>query len=48
MYQDWLREVSERTAKLVAEWQRVGFVHGEWVLAQHPPIKTVPFSALPG
>eukprot|EP00887_Chlorella_sp_A99_P003723 scaffold7.g3723.t1 len=27
-YAAWLSEVSERTARLVAEWHRVGFVHG--------------------
>lgn len=25
---DWYKEIVERTAKLMAEWQRVGFVHG--------------------
>ena len=25
---DWFREVCERTARLMAEWMRVGFVHG--------------------
>lgn len=25
---DWYKEVVERTAKLMVEWQRVGFVHG--------------------
>ena len=25
---DWFREVMERTAAMVVEWQRVGFVHG--------------------
>lgn len=25
---DWYKEVVERTAKLMAQWQRVGFVHG--------------------
>ena len=28
LYADWFAEVCERTAKLVAEWMRVGFVHG--------------------
>jgi len=27
-YADWFGEVCERTARLVAEWMRVGFVHG--------------------
>ncbi|MCK5942973.1 MAG: YdiU family protein, partial [Planctomycetes bacterium] len=27
-YVDWLHEVAERTARLVAHWQAVGFVHG--------------------
>ncbi|MDO5614785.1 MAG: YdiU family protein [Cruoricaptor ignavus] len=27
-YLDWFRAISERTAKLMAEWFRVGFVHG--------------------
>jgi uncharacterized protein YdiU (UPF0061 family) len=27
-YAAWLREVAERTARLVAHWQAVGFVHG--------------------
>src|SRR5690348_1995443 len=27
-YADWFGEASERTARLVAEWMRVGFVHG--------------------
>jgi len=27
-YRAWLTEVAERTAKMVAEWMRVGFVHG--------------------
>ena len=28
LYADWFAEVCERTARLVAEWMRVGFVHG--------------------
>lgn len=28
LYADWFTEVSTRTARLVAEWMRVGFVHG--------------------
>jgi len=28
LYADWFGEVCERTARLVAEWMRVGFVHG--------------------
>jgi uncharacterized protein YdiU (UPF0061 family) len=28
LYAEWFAEVCERTAKLVAEWMRVGFVHG--------------------
>ncbi|PIE55658.1 MAG: hypothetical protein CSA34_07730 [Desulfobulbus propionicus] len=28
VYADWLREVSRRTAKLLVEWMRIGFVHG--------------------
>ena len=28
LYDDWFGEVCERTARLVAEWMRVGFVHG--------------------
>lgn len=28
LYADWFGEVCERTAHLVAEWMRVGFVHG--------------------
>jgi len=28
LYADWFAEVCERTAWLVAEWMRVGFVHG--------------------
>ncbi|RZA19777.1 MAG: YdiU family protein [Lysobacteraceae bacterium] len=28
LYGDWFGEVCERTARLVAEWMRVGFVHG--------------------
>jgi uncharacterized protein YdiU (UPF0061 family) len=28
LYADWFREVCERTARLVAHWMRVGFVHG--------------------
>lgn len=27
VYQQWFREILNRTAKLVANWQRVGFVH---------------------
>ncbi|MEO5963794.1 MAG: protein adenylyltransferase SelO, partial [Thermomonas sp.] len=27
-YADWFGEICERTARLVAEWMRVGFVHG--------------------
>ena len=27
-YADWFGEVCERTARMVAEWMRVGFVHG--------------------
>ncbi len=27
-YKQWLREVVERTARLMADWQAVGFVHG--------------------
>ncbi len=28
LYADWFSEVCERTARVVAEWMRVGFVHG--------------------
>lgn len=28
MYPGWVAEVAERTAKLIVEWMRVGFVHG--------------------
>ncbi|MDQ3038370.1 MAG: YdiU family protein [Pseudomonadota bacterium] len=28
LYADWFGEVCERTARVVAEWMRVGFVHG--------------------
>ncbi|QEE24296.1 YdiU family protein [Rhodanobacter glycinis] len=28
LYADWFGEVCERTAQLVAQWMRVGFVHG--------------------
>ena len=28
LYADWFGEVCERTARLVADWMRVGFVHG--------------------
>ena len=28
LYAAWFREIAERTARLVAEWMRVGFVHG--------------------
>ena len=28
LYGDWFGEVCERTARLVADWMRVGFVHG--------------------
>ncbi|SIR01099.1 protein adenylyltransferase SelO [Solilutibacter tolerans] len=28
LYAAWFREICERTARLVAEWMRVGFVHG--------------------
>ncbi len=28
LYADWFAEVCEHTARLVAEWMRVGFVHG--------------------
>ncbi len=28
LYADWFTEVCERTARLVADWMRVGFVHG--------------------
>jgi len=28
LYGDWFAEVCERTARLMAEWMRVGFVHG--------------------
>ena len=28
LYGDWFGEVCERTARLLAEWMRVGFVHG--------------------
>ena len=28
LYADWFTEVSTRTARLMAEWMRVGFVHG--------------------
>lgn len=28
LYADWFSEVSMRTARLMAEWMRVGFVHG--------------------
>jgi uncharacterized protein YdiU (UPF0061 family) len=28
VYADWFREVCERTARLMAHWMRVGFVHG--------------------
>jgi len=28
LYADWFGEVCERTARLVAQWMRVGFVHG--------------------
>ena len=28
LYADWFAEVCERTARLVADWMRVGFVHG--------------------
>ena len=27
-YADWFREICERTAVMIAHWQRVGFVHG--------------------
>ncbi len=28
LYAAWFREIAERTARLMAEWMRVGFVHG--------------------
>ncbi len=28
LYATWFREIAERTARLMAEWMRVGFVHG--------------------
>ena len=28
LYAAWFREIAERTARLMAEWKRVGFVHG--------------------
>ena len=28
LYGQWFRELAERTARLMAEWMRVGFVHG--------------------
>ena len=28
LYADWFGEVCERTARLIAQWMRVGFVHG--------------------
>ncbi|MCL1633432.1 YdiU family protein [Luteimonas sp. SX5] len=28
LYADWFAQVCERTAKMVADWMRVGFVHG--------------------
>jgi uncharacterized protein YdiU (UPF0061 family) len=28
LYADWFAEISTRTARLMAEWMRVGFVHG--------------------
>ncbi len=28
LYADWFGEICERTARVVAEWMRVGFVHG--------------------
>jgi len=28
LYAEWFREVCERTARMIAQWMRVGFVHG--------------------